>query len=104
PLSSPGTICCPNSQPRVFWSVPTLRSSVMNRALFALYIAAACALAADGPDGASGVFKSQSVTMNVKSAMAFRAPSFADKGESIIVAVSNVQLNPETIADYSDRR
>jgi hypothetical protein len=73
-------------------------------AIVALSSAAPPALAADAPDSAAGTFRSQSMTMSAKSAIAFRGPSFVDKSEAILVAVSNAQLNADALVDYVDRR
>ena len=77
----------------------------MRFVLFAtLVLAATPVLAADAADSATGTFRSQSMTMNVKSAIAFHGPSFVDKSDAIIVAVSNARLSTDSIADYVDRR
>ena len=60
--------------------------------------------AADAPDSATGTFRSQALAMNVRSAIAFRGPSFVDKSEAVIVVASNARLNPDSIADDVDRR
>jgi len=73
-------------------------------ALAVLSLLAAPALAAEEPNTAAGTFKSQSITMDVRSAVAFRGRSSLDKGEALIVAVSNARLNAEAIANYVDRR
>ena len=67
-------------------------------------LVAAHALAADGPNTAARTFKSQTVTLEVNSAVAFRGKSFADHGGALIVAVTNARLNADAIADYLDRR
>lgn len=70
----------------------------------ALIVFATAPLAADSPDTALGTFKSQAITLNAKSAVAFRGKSFTDGTDALIVAVSNSRLNAEAIADYVDRR
>jgi hypothetical protein len=72
--------------------------------LAALLLLTVPAVAADGPSTATGTFKSQAITMEVRSAVAFRGRSFLDKGDALIVAVSNARLNADAIADYLDRR
>jgi hypothetical protein len=78
---------------------------VTRRLVATVLFAAVPAIGADTPaETATGTFRSQSVTLSVKSAIAFHAPSFIDKTDAVIVAVSNARLNPDTIADYVDRR
>ena len=72
--------------------------------LAALLLLTPHAVAADDPDTATGTFKSQATTLEVRSAVAFRGRSFLDKGDALIVAVSNVRLNASAIANYIDRR
>ncbi len=73
-------------------------------AVLGLYMLAASALAADAPPAATGVFKSQDVTLEANGAVAFRGKSFFDDKTALIVAVSNVNLQPTAMADYVDRR
>ncbi len=68
--------------------------------LLLLVVAAAPALGAT----ATGMFQSQNISLEVNSGVAFRAKSAQDKSDVLIVAVSNVVLNPRAIADYIDRR
>ncbi len=72
--------------------------------IVALSSAALLAVAADAPESAAGAFRAQSITMNAKSAIAFRGQSFVDKSDAILVAVSNAQLNADALVDYVDRR
>jgi hypothetical protein len=61
-------------------------------------------LAADGGESAVGTFKSQGITMEIRSAVAYRAKSFRDKGtDALIVAVTNARVRPQAVADYFDR-
>ena len=62
------------------------------------------ALGAESPDTAKGTFKSQSVTLEVRSAIAFRGKSFFDKDEALIVVVTNARMHADALADYFDRR
>ncbi len=66
-------------------------------------LASGVALAANVPGSAKGAFRSQGVTMEVKSAIAYRAKSLFDKKDALIVAITNAQMT-EGIAEYYDRR
>jgi hypothetical protein len=68
-----------------------------------LLFAATSATGADA-DTALGTFKSQTVTLDAKSAVAFRGPSSFDKSDALIVAVINARVRSDAIADYTDRR
>lgn len=81
-----------------------LTAALRVAAIVAFGSAAPRALGVDAPDSAAGTFRSQSMTMNAKSAIAFRGQSFVDKSEAILVAVSNADLNADAIGDYVDRR
>jgi hypothetical protein len=72
-------------------------------AFAAPWLFAAAALAVDG-ETASGEFRSQTVTMPVKSAVAFRGKSSVGDGDAVIVAVFSTRVNAAAIADYVDRR
>ena len=73
-------------------------------ALIAFLLVTAPAFAADAVPTASGAFKSQAITLEVRGAVAFRAKSFFDDSRALIVAVSNVNLRAAAISDYVDRR
>ena len=73
------------------------------RLIAVLVLLAGPSLAADPPT-AVGVFKSQDITMEVKSAVANRGKSLFDEGRALIVAVSNAKMNGDAVADYVDRR
>ena len=63
------------------------------------------ALAADGSESAKGTFKSRGITLEVRSAVAYRGKSFLDKGtDALIVAITNARVRPGAVADYYDRR
>jgi hypothetical protein len=62
------------------------------------------AFAVDSPGTASGAFKSQAIVLEAKSAVAFHGKSLQGDGTALIVALSNVRLNADAIADYVDRR
>ena len=68
-----------------------------------LLLVATASAAADA-DTASGVFKSQTITLEANSAVAFRGKSFSDKGDAIIVAVTNARVKADAIGDYVDRK
>jgi len=69
-----------------------------------LLFAAGRTLAADGGESALGTFKSQGITMEVRSAVAYRGKSFLDKGtDALIVAITNARVRPQAVADYFDR-
>jgi len=73
-------------------------------AIVAAYVlACGAAFAANVPGTAKGTFRSHGVTMEVKSAIAYRAKSLFDKKDALIVAITNAQMT-EGIADYYDRR
>lgn len=72
-------------------------------AFAAPWLFAEASLAAD-TESASGEFRSQTVTMPVKSAVAFRGKSSAGEGDAVIVAVFSARVNAAAIADYVDRR
>jgi len=73
-----------------------------------LMVAALAAWA--GPAGAaetsaaSGSFTSKTIIMPVNTAMAFRGKSLIDKGDVIVVAVTNAKMHPDNLALYYDRR
>jgi hypothetical protein len=66
-------------------------------------LASTLAFAANVPGTAKGTFKSQGVTMEVKSAIAYRGKSFFDKQDALVVAITNAQMT-DAIGDYYDRR
>jgi len=71
--------------------------------VFSCALAASTALAADVPGTAKGTFRSQGITMEVKSAIAYRGKSIFDKKDALIVAITNARMT-DAIADYYDRR
>jgi hypothetical protein len=73
-------------------------------AFLALLMLAMPAYAADAVPTATGVFKSQALTLEANSAVGFRARSFLDDKSALIVAVTNANLRPAAISDYVDRR
>jgi hypothetical protein len=62
------------------------------------------ALAADAPGGAGGTFKSKAITLQVRSAIAFKGKSFLGPEDALIVAVSNAKMQADALAEYYDRR
>lgn len=83
-----------------------LRETPMKKAAVALCIALATgpACAADAPDTVKGSFKSKAVTLQAKSAIAYRGKSFLGTGDALIVAVTNARVYPDALAEYYDRR
>ena len=73
-------------------------------AVLAWLFLAAPALAADSIPTASGIFKSHGITLEARSAVAFRGKSLFDDKPAIIVAVSNANLRAAAMSDYVDRR
>jgi hypothetical protein len=74
--------------------------------LFVLALAA-CAVpasAAEPAASADGSFTSQTMTMPVSTAMAFRGKSVLDKTDVIVVAVTNGDLRVDWFANFHDRR
>ena len=71
--------------------------------LFFACVIATTALA-DGPATVKGAFKTKTVTLQAKSAIAYRGQSFLDDGEALIVVVTNARVRPEALAEYYDRR
>ena len=61
------------------------------RLIAVLVLLAAPAFAADPVPTASGVFKSQDITLEANGAVAFRGKSLFDDSRALIVAVSNVK-------------
>ena len=78
----------------------------MKKATVALCIALAAGLAcaADVPDTVKGSFKSKAITLQAKSAIAYRGKSFLGTGDALIVAVTNARVYPDALAEYYDRR
>ncbi len=76
--------------------------------LFALFLGAALAagsvFAADpSASGVKGKFSSSAVTLDAKSAVAFKGKSFLGD-DAIIVAVTNARVNADALAEFYDRR
>ncbi|HSS69428.1 MAG TPA: hypothetical protein VLQ46_02125 [Casimicrobiaceae bacterium] len=67
-------------------------------------IAVGAALAADAPESVKGSFKSKAVTLQAKSAIAYRGRSFLGSGDALIVVVTNARVHPDALAEYYDRR
>lgn len=65
---------------------------------------AASALAADPAPSADGSFRSQTFTMPVSTAMAFRGKSILDKTDVIVVAITNGDIRVDWFATFIDRR
>ena len=58
-------------------------------------IAAGAAIAADAPDTAGGTFKSKAVTLEIRSAIAFKAKSSLGSDDALIVAVTNATMHAD---------
>jgi hypothetical protein len=67
-------------------------------------IAMGAAVAADAPDTAGGTFQSRAVTLEIRSAIAFKAKSSLGSDDALIVAVTNTIMHADALADYYDRR
>ncbi len=67
-------------------------------------IAVGAAIAADAPDTAGGTFKSKAVTLEIRSAIAFKAKSSLGSDDALIVAVTNATMHADALADYDRRR
>jgi len=65
---------------------------------------ASAAAAADAPDSARGVFKSQAITLEIRSAIAFKGKSSLGSDDALIIAVTNATVHGAALADYYDRR
>jgi hypothetical protein len=77
----------------------------MIKAVLLLFFGAiATTVLADAPETVKGSFKSKTVTLPAKSAIAYRGKSFLDDGEALIVVVTNARVHPEALAEYHDRR
>ena len=60
--------------------------------------------AADVALAASGPFRSQNLSMHIRSAIAFNGASVLDKKDAIIVAVTSAEMDLDAIGSYVDRR
>src|SRR5438128_2717759 len=56
------------------------------------------------PDVAHGTFKSQAITLEVRSAIAFKGKSYLGADDVLIVAVTNAKVHGDALADYYDRK
>src|SRR5438552_14522319 len=59
---------------------------------------------AGAPDVAHGTFKSQAITLVVRSAIAFKGKSYLGADDVLIVAVTNAKVHGDALADYYDRK
>src|SRR5207245_4242083 len=59
---------------------------------------------AGAPDVAHGTFKSQAITLEVRSAIAFKGKSYLGADDVLIVAVTNAKVHGDALADYYDRK
>ena len=60
--------------------------------------------AAGAPDIAHGTFQSQAITLEVRSAIAFKGKSYLGSDPALIVAVTNAKVHGDALADYYDRK
>lgn len=85
-----------------------MRTATAALSIFVIFVCAllrfGSALAADAPDTAKGTFKSKSVTLAAKSAIAYKGKSFLGGEDALIVAVTNARVNADALAEYYDRR
>ena len=76
--------------------------SALASALLLVPLAAGRAAADEAPT-AKGTFKSKTITMEVKSAVAFRGRSSFDKEDVLMVAVTNAGIKADVLRAYYDR-
>ena len=88
-----------------------MRSAAAAFRIFLIFLTFPCsllcsgpALAADTPESAKGTFKSKSVTLATKSAIAYKGKSFLGGDDALIVAVTNARVHADALAEYYDRR
>jgi len=77
--------------------------TLMTRIGLLVFLVAGLVLAADATDTVKGSFKSKTVTLQAKSAIAYRGKSFLGNSEALMVAVTNARVHPDALADYYDR-
>lgn len=71
---------------------------------FFVWLSAGLVLAADTQDTVKGSFKSKGITLQAKSAIAYRGKSFLGGDDALIVVVTNARVHPDALAEYYDRR
>jgi len=78
----------------------------MKAMLMAAAVAAGLAGEAFAADdsSASGAFRSHTINMPVRTAMAFRGASLLDKSDVIVLVITNAKMHQDAMAGYYDRR
>jgi hypothetical protein len=74
------------------------------KTILCAFVFAGSALATEAPDQVNGTFKSKAVTLQAKSAIAYRGKSFLSEADALIVVVTNARVHPDALAEYYDRR
>jgi hypothetical protein len=92
----------------ITFGVASTRRQRIRRIALAMAFLCTCSpvaapLAAEN-ETARGTFASQAITLQVKSAIAFRGKSFLGSGDALIAAVTNARMHGDALADYYDRR
>jgi len=72
--------------------------------LLSASIGAGIADATDAPATAKGAFKSSGITLEARSAIAFKGKSSLGADDALIVAVTNASVHADAMAEYYDRR
>jgi len=73
--------------------------------ILAIVLAAGTVFAADPlASSVRGKFSSDGVTLDARSALAFKGKSFLGGDDAIIVAVTNARVNADALAEFYDRR
>ena len=94
------------TQPYDMWIFRAIFMKPVIYICFAAFVAGTApeAPAAEPPDIAHGTFKSQAITVEVRSAIAFKGKSYLGSDEVLIVAVTNAKVHGDALADYYDRK
>jgi hypothetical protein len=84
-------------------------SIFMKPVVYMCVAAFVAALTPDAPavepaDIAHGTFKSQAITLDVRSAIAFKGKSYLGPDDVLIVAVTNARVHGDALAEYYDRK
>ena len=83
-----------------------MRAAMLSLAVLVLSagIGVGAAAPADAPGTAKGTFRSQGITLEARSAIAFKGRSSLGSDDVLIVAVTNANVHADAMADYYDRR
>jgi hypothetical protein len=89
--------------------VSSFTSIFMKPVVYMCVAAFVAALTPDAPaaeptDIAHGTFKSQAITLDVRSAIAFKGKSYLGPDDVLIVAVTNARVHGDALAEYYDRK